>query len=302
MDRDLSIIGAGPAGLTAALQLMRCGIKPLIFEEADICGLLDNAGWIENYPGFPGGIKGTDLRALFQRQFKAYEPDLIRARVRKLRFHREQELFLIETDGRHYRSRQLVIASGTRPKKIPEIENWPKEFTKYVLYEIRTLWPVKNKNIIIVGGGDIAADYALHLSRGNQVILLCRGSRLKALPLLRRRIGMRPDIRIFYGMRFESIAPGSERPMAIDIAYAGGFARLETDYLVGAIGREPNKEFYTPELREQEALLVRDEKLILIGDVHNGSFRQIAIAAGDGLRAAMRLAEIDKDNRDESHC
>ncbi|RPI79209.1 MAG: NAD(P)/FAD-dependent oxidoreductase, partial [Desulfobacteraceae bacterium] len=224
MDRDLSLIGAGPAGLTAALQLMRYGIKPLIFEQADICGLLDNAGWIENYPGFPEGIRGSDLKMLFQKQFMAYEPDLIRARVRKLLFYQEQELFSIETEDRHYQSRQVVIASGTRPKKIPEIETWPEELNKHVFYEIRTLLSEKNKKMIIVGGGDIAADYALHLSRDNQVVLLCRGSQLRALPLLRKRIEMRPDIRIVYGMRFESAGPGIERPMAVDISYEGGRA------------------------------------------------------------------------------
>jgi thioredoxin reductase len=292
MHHDITIIGAGPAGIAAGIQLMRYGIKPLIIEQAEPAGLLGNAGWIENYPGFPNGIQGPDLKKLFQQQFNSYEPDLVRARVRKLDFFQERELFFIETDDAGFQSRLVVIASGSRAKKPSEIDSWPDELQQCIFYEIAPLLQEKKKKMIVLGSGDIALDYALNLGRDHQVVLFCRGSLFKALPLLQKRVGLQANIQVLYHARLGQATQGRERALAVSIDHNGCPVRLEADYLVCAIGREADKTFYASGLLELEDSLIQQEKLFLIGDVRNGSFRQIAIAAGDGLKAAMRIAEI----------
>jgi thioredoxin reductase len=301
MQHEIAIIGAGPAGMAATMQLMRYGINPLVIEQAEPGGLLDNAGRIENYPGFPNGIKGPALGKLFQQQFYSYQPDLVRGKVQKLDFDREQDQFLIETDQANYQPRLVVVASGTRAKRPPELNSLTDGLRKYIFYEIKELLQKENKNIIILGGGDIALDYALNLSQYHQVVLLCRSPHFRALPLLQERVRLQTGIRSLTNARFEQVEQGWKRALCVHIKNNGKPIKLEADCMVCAVGREADKSFYTPRLLEQESDLIGQTRLFLAGDVRNGQYRQIAIAVGDGLTTAMRIAEIQKVNNNESN-
>jgi thioredoxin reductase (NADPH) len=180
MDVDeVFIIGAGPAGMAAALQLKRYGITPRLFEKARPGGLLWNANCVENYPGFPGGVSGPELVLTFIEQIKSIE--ITPEPVIKLSW--EREVFYARTPSRTYQARKAIIASGTKPCILTAFPI-PDDLRAYVVYEVAGLLSEEGKNILVVGSGDAAFDYAINLSRKNTVIILNRSEQVKCLPLL----------------------------------------------------------------------------------------------------------------------
>jgi len=294
---EVLIIGAGPAGMAAALQLKRYGITPRHFEKARPGGLLWNANCVENYPGFPQGISGPDLVHTFIEQIKGIEiaPEPV------IELSWQQELFFARTPSNTYPARKVIIASGTRPCLFTGFPI-PDELSPNVVYEVAGLLNEEGKNIVIVGSSDAAFDYALNLSRKNTVIILNRGERLKCLPLLwdRAQAVQNLSYRSNTVIKKLLVRPGSG--MIVECSSPQGPAEYQADYLVGAIGREPLLDFVSASVTEQAADLENRGILHLVGDVKNGIFRQTAIAVGDGIRAAMRIHQITEGSAHESDC
>ncbi len=156
---NVAIIGAGPAGVAAAIQLKRYGIEPILFEKEEVGGLLKNANLVENYPGFPRGISGKSLVELFKSQVKSYKIRVVYEQVERLSYNYGE--FDIDTSKRKFASKTVIIASGTKPRRIESMDKGLKG--KHVFYDIYSISKVKGKRIAIIGAGDIAFDYALTL-------------------------------------------------------------------------------------------------------------------------------------------
>jgi len=139
---EVIIIGAGPAGLAAAIQLKRYGVNPLIFERANVGGLLWNANLVENYPGFPRGISGPRLVKLFIRQAHNLAIAVTHEEVITLDY--AQGLFHAHTLRNSYASRVAVIATGTKPFPITGL-SIPPEITDRVFYEVHCLLQIEGK-------------------------------------------------------------------------------------------------------------------------------------------------------------
>lgn len=180
------IIGAGPAGLTCALQLKRYGIPARIFERARPGGLLLNANLVENYPGFPSGISGVNLVQAFLQQIEKLSIEIEQETVLNLNW--QDGVFHLQTNLDHYTAPIVVIASGTEARCLPD-DLVPSMLKEHVLYEILPLLEkhISEQTIAIIGAGDAAFDYALNLSKHNQVLILNRTETLKCLPLLWQR-------------------------------------------------------------------------------------------------------------------
>ncbi|MBN1452330.1 MAG: NAD(P)/FAD-dependent oxidoreductase [Anaerolineales bacterium] len=284
---EVVIIGAGPAGMTAAIQLKRYGIPFVLLEKERVGGLLWNANLVENYPGFPAGVSGPKLVGLIEKQMRRIGVEVTFDPVSQLA--RDELGFRVKTLQAEYRPRFAIVASGTKPNPFPFAI--PDAARGMVFSDVYHLLHVSDKRIVIIGAGDAAFDYALNLvKKGNFVTILNRGGEVKCLRLLWER-----------AMADSAVEYRAETPVGkVDLdetplercGETAGRLRvrtdagesLEADYLLFAIGRVPQTDFLSDELVGKKG-----NGLYFVGDVKNGLFRQAAIAAGDGLRAAMEI-------------
>jgi thioredoxin reductase (NADPH) len=280
------IIGAGPAGLATAIQLKRYGVHPLIFEREQMGGLLRNANFVENYPGFPQGISGLDLVNLIICQAKNLCIDLTNEEVLELSY--DQRLFQVRTRQQIYTSQLVVIATGTKPLQFKHLLI-PEDISDKVLYEVKELLQIECKHIVIAGSGDAAFDYALNLSRKNRITLLNRGDQPKCLPLLWERARKVADITYINNTEIKQLRKDTDGGLWLDCQTDSGTLQLNADYLVGAIGREACLDFLPDVILKQAQELQEQGILHMIGDVKNGIYRQTAIAVGDGVMTAMKI-------------
>jgi len=284
---DVLIIGAGPAGIAAGMQLKRYGLEPVLLERAEIGGLLKNANLVENYPGFPGGISGPALVKLFERQVSDLSIRILYQEVTKLDIEKGH-YFLAETRKSVYYSRRVVVATGTQPRRFQGFEI-PEELKPHIFYEVYPLLDTSGKEIAIVGAGDAAFDYAINLAWRNQVTILNHSLGLKCLPLLWERTKAESQIEYRENTAITSIKPHPFSGMLLECTTPAGPVTLRADYLIGAIGREPYLDFLSEQVIDLTPELEQQGLLYFIGDVKNGLYRQTSISVGDGVRAAMQI-------------
>jgi thioredoxin reductase len=289
---EVIIVGAGPAGLATALQLERYGIKPLVIERNKIGGLLHNANLVENYPGFPGGITGPQLIDRFKSQIEDYEVNFLKAQLNFLDI--KDSRFEFRVNGKTLFSNIAVIASGTKPRIFDF--HVPGEISNLVSYEIYPLLGEEGKQIAIVGAGDAAFDYALNLSKQNNVIILNRSRNISCLPLLLNRSKSNPRIQYLEDTMITEVSLHSDGKISLHCNTPQGFHQVSADFLVGAIGREPNLDFLSSQFSEKAIQLENSGKLYFVGDVINGFYRQTGIAVGNGISAAMKIYNHLKEN------
>lgn len=283
--KKVAIVGAGPAGVTAAIQLKRYRIDFVIFEKEAIGGLLRNAYCVENYPGFPSGIKGTDLVRQFEKQLLSHDIQITFEEVRSLTYQKQH--YLIETNRSAMTSDMVVIGSGTKPKTIHGL-TLPESLQGQVLYEIVPILKMKNKRIVIVGAGDGAFDYALNLSQNNHVTILNRSGSARCLPLLRERVEKSRKISYLKRAIVEDV-DRIDSQIRLIYRQDNRSNQIDSDYLVLAIGREPCLDFLEDGLKHRMNDLKKKDRFFMIGDVRNDLYRQTGICVGDGIKAAMTI-------------
>jgi thioredoxin reductase (NADPH) len=289
MTIPVAIIGAGPAGIAAAVQLQRAGIRFLLYERGPIGGLLNEARRVENFPGIDGGLAGRDLAARLKHQLRAAKIAVERADVLRLAFR--DDAFDVRSEQGTCRAARVLLACGTAPLVAgPPLD--PQRLRGRLFASILPLLRVSGEAIAIIGGGDVACDYAMNLAARNRVHILVRSSRPRALPLLLERCRRHRRIVIHEQCRLTEVLIEKKGSVVLKVAQAaGGGGEIVCRRILTAVGRAPALDFLDPEVRAFLPGLVKEKRIFLAGDVDSGRFRQAAIAAGDGLRAAMMIQQ-----------
>jgi thioredoxin reductase (NADPH) len=287
---DTAIIGAGPAGISTAMQLARYEIYPFVYEADTPGGLLFNAGIIMNYPGFPKGIAGPELAALFVAGLEESAAVVCPEEVLSVDY--AAGVFRVQADNEADFSR-VVIATGTRPVPLDKVEFDSSETEDGIDYGIDMIRTIAGKSVAIIGAGDAAFDYALTLSKKNDIVIMQRGEKPRCNAALLRRVMGSERITILDNASVEKISREEEGRFALSLCGGGCGAhdRMTADHVIAAIGRVPREITLMPGLIETIDDLVEKGKLRFAGDVMNGIYRQTSIAVGDGVRAAMEIYE-----------
>ena len=285
---NTGIIGAGPGGITAGIQLKRCGIDFVLIEKKRIGGLVGNANLIENFPGFPRGIRGNDLVALFNDHLESLGIDVLEDEVTYVDY--KEGKFEIHTGASlEIQTDTLIIASGTRARELKGVRI-DKGDRKRIFYEVVPIQEVKRKKIVIIGAGDAAFDYALNLARNNEVNILNRGTQTKCLPLLFDRALQSENIEYHISTRVDRIyEEGNHLKLVTSTEGEKGKNEMKAHFLLGAIGREPEISFFSPMIRRCYEGKIKIPGLYFAGDVIRGITRQATISIGDGMLSAMDL-------------
>ena len=281
MDRvDLIIIGAGPAGLMAAIQAKRQGIGFIIFEKSKPGGQALAANLIENFPGILEGIKGVDLMQRFIDQAKAHKIDFCKKEIVSLR--KDNDFFQVLTNDLEYSSRCVILATGLIPKtlNVPyENELLGKKVFSYINPEELSH---ASKEVLVIGGGDAAFDQALNFSRkAVRVTIAMKFSSSRCAPLLLERARL-ANVDILYAISATEFIDAGDK---INAVFSDG-SKISADYVITCIGKKTSLDFIDRKLLEDSA-----SGILFAGDCHRGIKRHIAIACGDGTAAAMEASE-----------
>lgn len=289
MERTVAIIGAGPAGLSASIQLSRFGISHFIFERSHPGGLLRNGNLIGNYTGLYPPVSGAALSEMMITHFDSYSQKIINSCVREVRYDPENDKFHIKAGELVYVAGYIIAASGTKPVKPEIINNIPEKLEKNIYFEIDGISGLSDKRVLIVGGGDCAFDYSLTLGSNNKVEILNRSEKIKAIKILREKV--LTDERIIYRSNVEigEINKGEEKPLKVKLIDDEKISYQECDIIIFATGREPDDIYLSGIDPDELATLIRNKKIHLAGDIKNGVFRQAVIAAGNGVESAMKI-------------
>ncbi|MBW6459573.1 MAG: NAD(P)/FAD-dependent oxidoreductase [Bacteroidales bacterium] len=295
-DSQVIIIGFGPSGMACAIQLTRMGLRPLVIEKSNPGGMLVNANLVENYPGFPGGIKGDKLVRLFKKQASTFNINLVGDEITDV-IHNGRR-FELKGKKVAYESEILVLATGTIPVVPAEC---PAQLIRKGLIhtDISLLRKTTGKTIGIIGAGDAAFDYAVSMAEnGNTVHIFNRSERVRALGLLQDKAEAMSGIKYFEHYRAMEMTEAPDGRLRAVFGHYEQSRSFLMDYLIFATGRIPALKYVNHEFMNKMKILEQQKQLYLIGDVRNGNVRQVSVAVGDGVRAAMEIAQHESHQQD----
>ena len=289
---DLIIIGAGPAGLTAALYAGRSRLSTLLIEKMAPGGRILMSESIENYPGFPGGVSTIELISRMEQQVKELGVKIQSDEVLDLDCANK----IVTTPSGIYKAQAIIIASGARPRKL-NIPGEDKYTGRGVSYCATCDAPFyKEKKVVLVGGGNAVAEEAIYLSRfASAVSVIHRRQDLRASAILQERLQENKKINFVLSSLVTEIK-GTQKVEAVRIKDL--LSNKEYDYACDGVfiyvGYEPETVFLKGKLQMDEAgFIVSNESMstsvegvFACGDCRKKSLYQVINACGDGAVAA----------------
>ena len=289
MKKAVAIIGAGPAGLSASIQLSRSGVSHYLFERSQPGGLLRNGNLIGNYTGVYPPLSGSSLIRKMMDHFHSFSQEITNSTVAAVRYITDPDGFELAAGGSVFRSDFIIAASGTKPVKSRTGSGVSHRLSEFILYDIAALSGLSGKQVLIVGGGDCAFDYSLTLAKSNHVEILNRTEKIKAIKVLREKVLGGKKIKYRPGTEILEITGGDQKPVKVKVTTGDAVSYQECDIIVFAIGRTPDDSYLSgiePGVLQD---LVKKGRIIYAGDIKNNGYRQAVIAAGNGIEAAMKI-------------
>lgn len=289
------IIGSGPAGLTAAIYSARANLSPLMIEGYEAGGQLMITTDVENYPGFPEGVTGPDLMALWRKQAERFGTKFITKNVTKVDLEANPKKVYINDE--EFLAETVIISTGASAKWLG-IEAEKKMMGKGVSACATCDGAFfKGEKLAIVGGGDTAMEEALFLTRfATKVSVIHRRDQLRASKIMQDKAKNNPKIEFIWNSEVVDII-GENQVEAVKL-YNNQTKKEETIPFGGvfiAIGHKPNTDLFVDQLEMKNGYLITQpdstktqiEGVFACGDVQDSYYRQAVTAAGSGCMAAI---------------
>ncbi|MBN1405111.1 MAG: thioredoxin-disulfide reductase [Candidatus Omnitrophica bacterium] len=303
---DIIIIGAGPAGLTTAIYAARENLSVLVLEKTICGGWLMYIDLIENYPGFPQGIKGYELSSKLVEQACRFKAEILESSEVKAVVKGDKEITVTSNKGA-YKARALIITSGTIARKL----NIPgeEEFTgKGISYCAICDGPLfKDKDIMVIGGGNPAVEEALFLTKfAKSVTLVHKRGTLSAAAVLQDELKKNNKIKVM--LNHDIISVSGEKIVKsaqIKDILTGKTETLETqgifimhaefkpntDFLKGVVALDSRGYIETDYQMKTDA-----PGIFAAGDIRSKNIHQVVISCGEGAIAALFARDYLRKN------
>ena len=299
------IIGSGPAGLTAALYAARANLSPLVITGNELGGQVSITNEVENYPGFPEGLTGPELVERFQKQAEKFGARFEFDEVIEVDFSGPP--YRVKTHGQEFTTQAVIIATGASPKRlgVPGEQEFIGRGVSYCATCDGFFF--RDKEIIVVGGGDSAVEEGLFLTKfARRVRIVHRRDQLRAGPLLQQRAFNNPKIEFVWNTVVTAIeGDGRVERVRVRNTVTGEEGILETDGVFIYIGHYPNSALFKGLVdMDDHGYIIVDKFMrtnvpgvFAAGEIADPIYRQVVTSAGDGCKAAMQvekyLAEIE---------
>ena len=296
---DLIVVGGGPAGLTAALYAAREGIDTLIVERSAVGGQAGVTERIENYPGFPDGVRGAHLADQMRLQAERFGVEILQAQsVAGVRAMDNFKVVSTET-GDEYSAGALIVATGSRYRRL-DVPGEDDLIGAGIHFCATCDGPFyRDEEVVVIGGGNSAVEEGLFLTRfASRVTLLVRGDALQASRILQERAENSPRLEVRTNTSVREFR-GSSKVESVVVAdsRSGETEELHPSGVFVFIGLDPNTDFVRATLdTDRWGFIVTDMTfqaslpgVFAAGDVRAGSTKQLASAVGEGTTAAMMV-------------
>ena len=297
--RDLIIIGAGPAGLSAAVYAKRAAIDTLVIEKSPMCGgQIMNTYEVDNYLGLPG-IGGFEMAQRFREHADRLECEFVTADVSDIT--KENEYFIVKTDQGDFETKAIIIAAGAIHAKlgVPGEEELAGMGVSYCATCDGAFF--RNRTVAVVGGGDVAVEDAIFLARScEKVYLIHRRNELRAAAILAEALNKLDNVEILWDTVLESIN-GEDNVESISIRNVHNDAKSSLDVagVFIAVGLVPNSNTFRDIVPlDEKGYIIADENgitqtkgIFAAGDIRTKKLRQIITAVADGATAVTGVQQ-----------
>jgi thioredoxin reductase (NADPH) len=290
---DVIIIGGGPAGLSAAIYTSRAGLKTLIIEKTGCGGQMMTTDFLENYPGFNGGVKGFDLAAKFEKQARDFGAEIIYDEATAIG---QGPLKKVITANYACETKTVIVAAGTRAKKmnIPGESGFIGRGVSFCAVCDAPFY--RDKNVLVAGGGDSAVEEAVYISKfAKNVTVVHRRNKLRAAKILQERMKSHSNISVIYNsVPKEIFGRDSVEKVTITNVKTNESKDLIVDGIFVFIGLIPNTLFLFDIALDKTGYVITDEDMntsfagiFACGDIRKKQLRQVVTAVSDGAQAAV---------------
>lgn len=294
---DVVIIGGGGAGLTAALYASRAKLTTLLFEKLTPGGQIALTDVVENYPGFPEGITGPEVSMKMEAQAKKYGTEILYQEIKSIKKVAEKN-FEIQSASKAYRAKSIILAAGASFRRlgIPgELELTGKGVSYCATCDGAFF---KNKEIIVVGGGDSAMQEGIFLTRfASQVVVIHRRDQLRASPILQERARKNEKIKFIWNTVIEKInGDKTVTEVILKDVHSNETKPFKIDGVFVFIGHDPNTAFVKEFVALDDKGYVKTESgsvktsvpgVFAAGEIRKGATKQLVAACGEGCEAAL---------------
>lgn len=290
------VLGSGPAGFSAALYTARGNLEPVVLTGIEFGGQVSLTYTVENYPGFPEGVGGQQLVELFQKQAERFGASVEYDTAISVDLSKRP--FTITTENAIYEAETIIIATGATPLHL-DVPGEVKLTGRGVSYcATCDGWFFKEKEVIVVGGGDSALEESLFLTRYvKSITLVHRRDELRAGAILQKRAKAEPKINFAWNTVISEIV-GTDKVEAVllkDIV-SGKIREQKTDGVFIFIGHRPNTQLFLGQIELDDHGYLKTNVLMqtnvpgvfVAGEAGDPNYRQVITSAGMGAAAAMQ--------------